>query len=143
MEITIDDIRQMEKRNGITLPSHYADFLVDFGLTGLATEAIVSRLADPSTPIGGIDVFYGIVGRPDFYDLETQWKSGHPDGLLPIARAASGHICISLAGANRGTVYFWLKDVLEGEFVDPYSAIEAVGGDFSQFMDLLVPESSD
>jgi hypothetical protein len=95
---------------------------------------------DDSSPLGNVGVFFGIAERPNDYDLETCWRGEHPEGLLPIADAASGQVCIALAGPNRGAVLFWLTDVMEGEFEDPHAALELLANNFDHFMNGLVPE---
>ena len=109
-----EDLRELEAQLGASLPEEYRYFLRRYGEVSLGNDD-----AYPEAPIAeqcpwGDSVrpecFYPLLrGHPD--DLREQlltYRGRIPHGVLPIAPDAGGNqVCLDVAGAFPGSVWFW------------------------------------
>ena len=123
------ELNEVELQLGFTLPEDYRHFLSKYGLTMSESDVKFGNMDDPSETESSVDVFYGVEAG-DGYDL-LNIKEGHGDALLPhilpIASSSGGHFCLSLAGDDRGRVYWWAVHS------DP-DDLEPVGYSFDSFV---------
>jgi hypothetical protein len=129
-----DDIRSFEEELGCPLPASYRLFLKKYGLAAGKGD---TRFSTGGEVASAVDVFYGF--KPgDNYDIRDNWESYSdelPGNLLPIASGSGGQFLLSLAGEDKGTIYWWLPEYGP---VDSTDDLEPVSDNFDQFVNSLV-----
>ena len=134
--VTDATLVSFEQEIGHQLPAGYRAFLAKFGLS-MGTG--VTRFTNPTsgeieTSVG---VFYGLKPQDihDIRDIRDSLSEFLPDNLLPIASGSGGHFCLSLAGDDAGTVYWWFP---ETGSVTSDEDLEPVANSFEDFVNSLV-----
>ncbi len=131
---------------GGELPDEYRYFLQRYGGVMLGDEdsLVKAPLGEPC-PWGSLvspEMFYPLL-RIDPYSIEEQQRTylaRLPRGVLPIADDPGGNqVCLDVAGAFPGTVWFWdheqrwFRDHFTGSFEEASSKLEAAGIDARRF----------
>jgi hypothetical protein len=131
------DIQSFEEELGYALPASYRLFLKKYGLTAGKGDTRFSNPDNRGEIETSVDVFYGF--KPgDTYDIRENWESYAdelPGQLLPIATGSGGQFLLSLAGEDKGTVYWWLPEYGP---VASRDNIEPVADSFDRFVNSLV-----
>ena len=130
-------LSEIERRLGHPLPEEYREFVSRYGFATGGGSTKFSNMDGPSEIESSVNVFYGL--RPgDSYDL-LNVKEGFgdllPSHILPIASSPGGQFCLSLAGDDRGMVYWWPP---HGASPDPLDDMELVARSFGSFVNSLV-----
>jgi hypothetical protein len=131
-ELSETELKSVERRLGYALPADYREFLRKYGMATGTGDVKFTNMNDPEEIESSVDVFYG-VGDGDTYDLLGQ-KHAHRESMLPhilpIASSPGGHFCLSLAGNDRGKVYWW-------ELHSDRDNLELVANSFRSFVNSL------
>ena len=135
--LTAQEVSDLEKSLGETLPEEYRRFLLNFG--GAAFYAVGVRPIETREPYHDhwlLEMLFG--GRDDkpSHDLWSNlavYKDRIPGHMIPIG----GNLCsdlflLAIKGPDRGKVYFWDH----GDTRKLYLTAES----FDDFLDRLVPE---
>lgn len=111
-KISIDEINNLEKTIGMTLPKDYREHLLLYN-GGQCFPNEFSFKEDNKLTDSCIDWFLAIydgeydnlINYIDIYKLDEQRI---PTNLIPIAHDPGGNlICISCDGDDKGYIYFW------------------------------------
>lgn len=140
--ITEQDIALVEQRLGKSIPPVYRTFLLAHNggrpqPDGFSSYGEKGGLHDQSR----VDWLFGINTGAYYNDLEQHFDMVRerrvPANLLPIANDPGGNlICLSTAGAEVGTVYFWDHEFEVGNDGDPptYDNVFFIAGSFDEFL---------
>lgn len=142
--ITSDELLAFEKKIGAVLPDDYKEFLLTYN-GGKATprryetlDGVVESSIMMFLPLADIE-------GPNLSLNHQTYNQGHmiPKNLLPIGEDPTGcQICMSIAGADVGTVYHWSYD-WEGEvFRASYKYMRKIAGSFREFLECLFVPSA-
>lgn len=135
--VTAEDIRNLEREIGYSLPPDYRDFLMKYGLTAGRGDTRFTNADNPDEVETSVDVFYGF--KPgDTYDLQgmrNTFSDRLPSHLLPVASGAGGEFCLSLAGEDVGRVYWWFQETGEVQSADD---LEPISDSFAGFVRSLI-----
>ena len=110
--ISLDEIKEAEKRMGLTLPKDYRDFLLESN-AGRPEQPCVFEMKDPhrdSMQEGTVERFLGITKseRTNLEDRVNGSRDRMPPDVIPIAYDPGGNlICLSIKGKHKDEVYFW------------------------------------
>ncbi len=143
LELSSEVIDEFERELGFTLPEDYRGFLSGYGLSTHRGYPTWPDLRRPGKPGGGIDWWYGL-NPNESRDLLKKWKGFRgriPPYLLPIAESPGGQICLCLADADRGKLFWWDRSE---PYTDPQRNLKFIAGDFDTFINSLwleVPRS--
>lgn len=130
--LTKDDLAELERTLGASLPNQYRAFL--FGNNGgVPCPDGVDVEGAPGSPTD-VQVFFGI-GRPvESSDLRwnrQMFADRLPERMLPIACDSGGNLfCLSLSGEDVGSVSYVDLD-------EPQPAYYRAAADFGAFLDKL------
>lgn len=113
-----EELAGIEAAVGDRLPDHYRDFAQTYGAVSFG-HLIQFRL-DNAVPLfaAGKSLRYEAAPLSHFYGAGTGpqglakkirlYKGRMPDTLIPVADDGGGNqICLGVAGADRGKVYYW------------------------------------
>ena len=133
-----EDIRTLEKNLAVNLPEDYKVFLKTNN-GGCPDPQFFPIEGFENNPLGQVQVFFRIDGpiKSSRLDWNYQVMAGRiPENLFPIACEDGGSlICLSLAGPDRGAVYYW---DYYGEHKPPsYDNVYLIAGSFEGFLDSL------
>jgi len=135
-----EDVVRVEQQLGITLPDDYREFLLMHN--GGHPEPKYFPIKDnPSDDHGILEWFY-CIQEGEYYDLRRQvqlLRGRIPPNLLPIADDPGGNLlCMSVAGPDQNTVYFWAheEECEEGE-TPTYDNVYFVANSFSDLLGSL------
>ena len=133
-----EDIRALEKTLAVNLPEDYKVFLKKNN-GGCPDPQFFPIEGFENNPLGQVQVFFRIDGpiKSSRLDWNYQTFVGRiPDNLFPIACEDGGSlICLSLAGSDKGAVYYW---DYYGEHKPPsYDNVYLIAGSFEGFLDSL------
>jgi cell wall assembly regulator SMI1 len=137
-----------EKKVGTQLPNDYRDFLrrVNGGI--LVKEMVFPIKGEESDSV--IDGFYTLAKSSDEFEtiadaLETfVLEKRMPAWFLPVAADVFGNqICLSLAEADFGTVYFWNHEQEPETVTEQFDNVHLVSPSFREFLALLHPVEED
>ena len=137
VQVTEDDLRDLEREIGYPLPADYRTFLMKFGF---ATGSGDTRFTNPENPEEvetSVDVFYGLKAG-DSYDVRTMkatFADRLPDHLLPFTSGSGGEFSLSLSGDDAGRVYWWFQETGPVESMDD---LEPIADSFRIFVNSLV-----
>jgi cell wall assembly regulator SMI1 len=135
-------IQALEQELGIQLPSDYRQFLLTHN-GGRPTPAHFPLTGDPLNSSGGIHWFYGIHrGRERHYNLRKAYdvfQDRMPANFFPIACDPGGNqICLSVAGEDRETVYFWDHEFESLDDEKPgYENVYFIANSFTELLNSL------
>jgi hypothetical protein len=139
--VRTSEILEIEKFMRHKLPDNYLEFVLKYG--GYGPESAIFPIQPyAGGDAGEVSVFFG-VGQPEGYDLLDEcktrvetWKM--PRHLLPIAVDGMGCIVfLSLAGGDKGHVYYWdINDPLP-ENDDVYATLHLIAKSFDEFIESL------
>ena len=136
-QVSEDMLRTCEEALGYQLPADYRSFVLDFGFS-LCRGLRFRDAQKPHEEGGGVDWFLGL--NPDsLMDLCRQRRGMDQDRIplefLEIAVSSGAcMICLGIAGAYYGKVYWWNRDEPND---DPYKNLTEVAPDFDSFMNSL------
>ena len=135
---SLEEVKNFERENDVTLPEDYAQFLFECG--GRFTAEYFYYKPIHRTPrstemgYGFVNYFYGtdIVQNDDSsFDM---FKEDFDSNLLPIAEVGGGDlICIGVQGEYFGKVYCWIHDIWITEHT--IDSVFLVANSFSEFID--------
>jgi len=131
-------IANLENELGISLPNQYRRFLLEHNGGRPSADCFDFK---GGTTGSCVDWFLGIHNKPHnnlLRYLET-YKDRIPQNFFPIAHDPGGNlIAISVAGFDRGRVYFWdhEQEKEEGETPD-YSNVVPIADSFDEFIGKL------
>jgi hypothetical protein len=133
-----EDIRVLEKKIGADLPADYREFLIRNN-GGRPDPRFFPIRGFKNNPFGQVQDFLGIDDPVEACRLDWKYKTFRgriPANLFPIASEDGGSlICISLAGPDRGHVYYWNY---YGETRPPtYDNVYFIAETFQSFLDCL------
>ena len=136
-----EDIRTFELQLGISLPDDYRRFL----LAHNGGQPEPGAFPVFSFAVGDYAVLNRFLGirQGEYEDLANYYvnvfRGRIPGDLLPIASDPGGNlICLSVAGPDRGRVYFWFHEEESDEGQSPgYSNIYFIADSFSALLDSL------
>ena len=145
---TEQDVFELDQQLGRPIPFDYRDFLLKHN-GGSPTPECFHIRGNRAGDIGIINWFYGLTSDED-YDIREAvltLRERIPAHFLPIGDDPGGNqLCISLAGEDAGTVYFWdhENEVDEGE-VPGYQNVYFVASSFGALLSSLFeyPELDD
>lgn len=109
-----EDFKRLESRLGGSIPTDYHDFLQRYGaaILGKGELVVMAPISEPC-PWGtevGPEYFYALDQKREG-SLEEQlsaYEARLPQGVLPLVSDAGGNqICLDVAGAFPGSVWFW------------------------------------
>lgn len=138
MPLTYADVDAFEKRQNVTLPRQYREWLLRFN----GGRPVPGEFSLPGRDsLEGVAWFFAIHdGEHNNLDTECRyWRitTGRlPSTLIPIAGDGSGSlICVSIGEADLGKVYFWDH---EAETEPPTTAnLDPVANSFNAFVEML------
>lgn len=158
--ISESDIKGLEKRNGITLPTDYRAFLLQTNggrIRGSAGESLCIEPKWSGQPWARhydrvlVGVFYSIV---DDVNLAFSWDGlsaeekrdryvfPYPQDAVPIGHnTGPDQFLLGVSGANRGKVFFWAMDQVpvEDDAIPDYGNVGWVADSFADFLARLKP----
>ncbi|MCY1030497.1 SMI1/KNR4 family protein [Corallococcus sp. BB11-1] len=113
-----DDLDSFEQRYGLRLPRTLRAFLL--ATNGGRPERDLFKLHGlQGNPLGRIHLFFGLNDPVESCNLDWNlevFRERIPPGLLPIATTeGADKICLSLTGAEAGSVFYWDAHAQEGE----------------------------
>jgi hypothetical protein len=138
VDVTEEDIKELERKIDSVLPEDYRHFLGKYGVATQRMMTVFPSLSNPSKTGGGVEVFYGLA-KDSSYDLFGNWDGMEeriPREYLAIAHSPGGLICVGLRGQNRDKVFWW--DRAE-EHDSPEKNMYLIGHSFDEFMKSLIP----
>jgi cell wall assembly regulator SMI1 len=138
-EISDEELASLESDIGLTLPASYREFLKKHN--GGRVTPYTFRYYDNGMEIfGHISRFLGVANDTEIDSVLRVWKVWQeylPKSILPIAKDGHGNLlCISLADADMGTIYFMDHEVPENNEENLF----VVADDFSSFLENLFME---
>ncbi|HIE00918.1 MAG TPA: SMI1/KNR4 family protein [Thiotrichaceae bacterium] len=133
-QITLNDVKKLEKELEISLPKQYVDFLVHYN-GGLPIPNYYP-VEEHQENILEMQVFFGIKRKIESSCLDWnfhEYKGYIPNNLFPIG-CSSGNdlICLSLSGKDKGAVLFW--DLMDEAEQSSYSNVYKIANSFSEFL---------
>lgn len=138
-----DDITDVERELGVSLPDDYRRFLQVYN-GGSPEPNFFPIIGDSSDDHGILQKFFCI--QPGNYnnlvDYAKRFQGRVPPELLPIARDPGGNlICLAITGANKGKVYLWdhEEEVEEGE-IPGYDNIYLITDSFDSLLNSLIDQ---
>ncbi|RKH11667.1 SMI1/KNR4 family protein [Corallococcus praedator] len=113
-----DDLRSFEQRCGFKLPHTLREFLL--ATNGGRPERDLFKIHGlKGNPLGRIHLFFGLKDPVESCNLDWNlevFQERIPHGLLPIATTeGADKICLSVAGADAGRVFYWDAHAPVGE----------------------------
>jgi cell wall assembly regulator SMI1 len=135
-----NDIREVETKLGISLPSDYKEFLLAHNGGHPQPNAFTIPGSQPGT-WEVLEWFFG-VHSGEYNNLLQKarvYRSRVPSELLPIATDPGGNLlCLSVSGPHIGKVYFWdhEEEVEEGE-PPTYKNVYLVADSFTELVNNL------
>ena len=134
-----DDITELERLLGVTLPGDYRLFLLAHN-GGRPTPDGFLKSRDESDR-DAIDWFLGVQAgaHNDLLSYVETYRDRIPPDLLPIAHDPFGNlVCLAVAGPRSGWVYFWdhEEEAPEGEAPD-YRNVAPIARSLYAFLDGL------
>jgi hypothetical protein len=139
--LEIDELEAFQRRLGVSLPTDYRTFLLDYNGGQPWPERIVT-LKHGSTDV---QYLYGIHAGPSWANLQCcleDTKGRIVKEGLPVGNDSMGNLFVLiLHGKKTGLVYFWNHEL---ESAKPsYRNMEKVSDSFAQFIgSLRIPDSS-
>lgn len=136
--LTQAHIAGLEAELRVDLPDDYRAFLARYN-GGRPKPRFFPIRGVAADEFGVVQRFFSVGGParvPDLVWYFRTLKGRIPSDLFPIAGDGSGNIiCISMAGLNRGVVYFWDHDK---EYWPPgYDNVYLVAESFNKFLDSI------
>jgi len=130
-QVSKDQITELEKEIGFTLPKDYADFLSKYACSAFHTKYAQTKKNDKTYII---EVFNGI--KTDGYKIAFFWddEEYQKHSLLPIGANGFGHPF--LLNLKNHKIYFIERSPF-------YAEAEEIAGSFSDFLCNLVFEEND
>jgi len=130
-------IEEIEREIGCRLPEGYRDFLRDYGGFFVGVWVLLSKPTAGGEDAVSIASFQGILpGDERDLLLRYQWdRAALPPELLTIASGDNGYICLSVAGDNKESVYFWASR--EGDDPHSYKDMYLLASSFDEFLNLI------
>lgn len=134
--VSLEQIEQFERRNGIVLPDSYKTFL----LCNNGGEPMPDRLLVPGWygQSTAVNHFFGL-GGDSSDDLETMLPNVEdyvPKGYVPIVDDPGGNLfCLHTGNSQHGAIYFWDHEELHGD--DPRN-LRKVAGSIDELLDKLL-----
>lgn len=136
--VTDLDIKRLEKKCKVNLPSAYKAFLLNYN-GGHCDPAYFPLVGFKNNPVGHIQLFYSINHPIECcspgWNYET-FLGRMPSGFFPFACEDGGNIlCLSLIGNDSGAVYYWDHDA---ETNPPtFDNVYKVADSFEAFLDSI------
>jgi hypothetical protein len=142
LQITLNEVKKLEKELGISLPEQYVDFLIHYN--GGAPIPNLYPVEGHQEGILEIQLFFGIRRKIESSCLDwnfREYKGYIPNNLFPIG-CSSGNdlICLSLFGEDKDAVLFW--DLMDEPEQPSYSNVYKIANSFSEFL-MCLCESED
>lgn len=142
--VTQEDLTRAEERMGCTITATYRDFLLSHnGGRPEPNHFSVYGKNGALYTTSAVDWFFGINTGAYYNSLEQHFAMVRehrvPPNLLPIAGDPGGNlICLSVEGADVGTVYFWDHEE-EADDSDPptYGNVFFIASSFDAFLNGL------
>jgi hypothetical protein len=135
---------EFERTCGLALPPDYREFLLEFN--GGVPFPSSFWITEP-TNASGVQQFYGLHDGPSWLSIHTYARneaSGVPAGILPIGDDGVGDwICIGIAGAHYGRVYFVDHEVHPLDDPDSMKGITELAESFERFLANLMHHPED
>ena len=137
--VTEDDIKELERAIGATLPVQYRSFLLrtNGGVPHPQEAFGVRGDRDGGSMLG---LFYSLSHEHSSCTLMHTWRAFEgriPSDLLPIAGdAGDNQICIGIEARNHGKLYLWDMENEAGPGKKPWRRnIRLVADSFNEFLD--------
>ncbi|WP_244131918.1 SMI1/KNR4 family protein [Burkholderia plantarii] len=130
-------ISKFESSIGYSFPDDYRKFLIDHN-GGKPSPNGVSLPEIASLKGTALSYLHGFNHGYSDYTLRGVWKKFSKElkkNYIPIGGDPAGnYFLMDLSESGNGGIYFWNRDVLEG---DDESEIVKIAGSFSEFLNLL------
>jgi cell wall assembly regulator SMI1 len=132
------DIDALEKRLGVTFPGQYRRWLLKHN--GGRPYPDRFRFKNKTGPYtSSVVAWFFAIHDGEYENLESNFETFKvldrrlPENLVPIARDPGGNlVCISVAGADQGKVYFW--DHEEESATPDYGNCHLLANTFDEFI---------
>ncbi|NBD10442.1 SMI1/KNR4 family protein [Corallococcus silvisoli] len=126
------DVDAFEQRYKLALPLPHREFLL--ATNGGRPERDLFKLRGlPGNPVGRIHFFFGLNDPVESSNLDWNlqvFQDRLPPGLLPIATTeGADKLCLSVAGAEAGRVFYWDAHARTGT-----NSLHLLAEDFGAFM---------
>jgi cell wall assembly regulator SMI1 len=144
--LTTSDVLSLEHKLGLSLPVEYKNFLLRHN-GGRPTPRAFPIVGLELNPFGTIQVFFGIDDPIECCNIDWNYKEHNgriPPNLLPIAcDDGSDLVCLALAGADAGAVFFW--DGYDESDDLGYSNLYLLADSFDEFIKAIqeLPDSGE
>jgi len=129
-----EEIAELERRIGMSLPDDYKAFLAENN-GGKCTSGGVFRDAVTREKISRINVMLGLREDPN-YDIEKKlsiMESRVPPQLLPIAYDSGGnYLLLDTADGRRGTIYFLSLESADPDDPPSLDSLAVVASSFTE-----------
>jgi len=125
-------VAELENSLGIELPQSYRRFLMEYNGGRPAARRFKFK---GRTKGSSVDRFLGVHNREynNLLEYLETYRERIPRNLFPIAHDPGDNlICISVEGADKGSIYFWDHD-RESDPPD-YSNVILIADSFDEFM---------
>jgi hypothetical protein len=135
-----ENIRQVEEEVGTKLPPAYLALISDHGCWYTPWGYTRFSFRQHGREMGMLNAFFGVMmsGSYDIAKNYKMYKGRMPVGLLPIANDPGGNIiCLSTAGDDKGSVYFWDHEEERPGLGPSYSNLYPLSGSLEEFIDTL------
>jgi hypothetical protein len=135
-----EEIERVESELEVELPDDYREFLQrqnggDLEENFLPPEADASARYLYSAGPNDDDDIDDLVSAATFYSPDSPADPEIDPDYLPIGEDDGGNVvCLKVRGDDRGAVYFWTHDALEG--TDPF---DRLADSFDEFFEALRP----
>ncbi|MEK6279164.1 MAG: SMI1/KNR4 family protein [Acidobacteriota bacterium] len=130
-------VSKLEDSLHIKLPPSYRKFLMDFN----GGRPLARRFTFKGRTRGSsVDRFLGVHNKEhnNLLDYLETYKERIPPNCFPIAHDPGDNlICISVEGANKGSIYFWDHDWESNDGSPDYSNLILISDSFDEFMEGL------
>lgn len=131
-------VTALEAELGFALREDYRSFLLRYN-GGRPNPSFFPIRGLDLNPFGGIHYFFGVtrpIASSNVGWMHKTLKGRMPRELLPIAGDGSGNIiCLSRAGVNEGTVYYWDHDAEHSPAT--YGNVYFIAESFDAFLDSI------
>ncbi|MBN1208977.1 MAG: SMI1/KNR4 family protein [Myxococcaceae bacterium] len=113
-----EELTSFEREHGLCLPAAYREFLLATN-GGRPERDLLTIPGLEGNPVGRIHVFFGLKDPVESCNLDwnlTVFRDRIPASQLPIATTEGvDKICLSVAGARAGAIFYWDGYAGEGE----------------------------
>jgi hypothetical protein len=130
-------VSKLEDSLQIKLPLSYRKFLLEFNGGRPSARRFMFK---GKTRGSSVDRFLGVHNKEhnNLLDYLETYKERIPRNLFPIAHDPGDNlICISVEGADKGSIYFWDHDWEGNDGASDYSNVILIADSFDQFIEGL------